>query len=109
MPEEPQPAQGPAPSLLLPVALALLAFFLWTGFQTIEFVRERGVLKTLRAGQEPTLQEANKVRAQLDSIARKTAELAAQGNAGAKTIVEELRKNGVTINPNAPAPAAPAK
>jgi len=55
---------------------------------------------SVRANQETTYQQAVKLRAQLDSIAAKTQILADQGNAGAKTIVEELQKRGVTINPN---------
>jgi hypothetical protein len=88
--------------------MVVLALFVWAGFQTFQLIRERGALRGLRAGQEPTIQEATKVRTQLDSIARRTAELAAQGNASAKMIVEELRKRGVTIDPNAPTvPLAP--
>ena len=55
-----------------------------------------------RARQEAPIQQAGKVRAQLDSIAKRTLELAQQGDAGAATIVEELARRGVTINPSAP-------
>ena len=53
------------------------------------------------------MQQAAKMRAQLDGIARSTAELAAKGNVNAGTIVQELAKRGITINLNAP-PALPA-
>ena len=62
------------PSLLLPVALVVLASVVWTGFQTIQLVRERETLRTIRANQENPVQEATKLRTQLDSIARGTAE-----------------------------------
>ncbi len=112
-PAEPQAApQAPAPagpSLMLPVALVVVALFLWTGFQTFYLIRERGALHAARTNLETPYQESVKLRAQIESIARKTAELAAQGNPGAQTIVEELRKRGITIKPTPPAPTpAPA-
>ena len=50
----------------------------WFAFQTVELVRERTSLQTARASQEVTLAQAEKLRAQLDSIAKKTRELAQQ-------------------------------
>ena len=106
-PAEPQaatPVPAPAaPSLMLPVALAVVSLFLWTGFQAVYLVRERGALHAARANLETPYQESVKLRAQIESIARKTADLAAQGNQGAQTIVEELRKRGITIKANPPA------
>ena len=101
----PPAAPATPPSILIPVGLLAATFFVWAAFQTVQLVRERGALQGVRANQEAPIQEAAKVRAQLDSIARRTAELATQGNPQAKTIVEELRKRGVTINPTPPAPA----
>jgi hypothetical protein len=75
-------------------------------------VRERNALQTAKAAQEPTIEQAQKLRAQLDVISKKTLELAQQGNTGAAFIVEELARRGVTINPSpptAPADPAPAK
>jgi hypothetical protein len=95
-------------SAFLPLLLVTLALASWMGFQTFQLTRERGDLARLRAAQETPLQQSTRVRAQVDSLARKTAELAAQGNAGAQTIVQELARRGVTIDPSAPAaPAAP--
>ena len=104
-----RPASFPSqayPSLFLPLAIVVVTLFVWAGFQTVQLVRERTALHTLKANQEPTIQEAAKVRAQLDSIAGRMAVLASQGNAGARVIVEELRRRGITVN--VPAPAAPA-
>ena len=97
---------GP-PGPWIAVALLTAAFLVLTGYQTFQLVRERGNLRTVRANQETPLQQAQRVRAQLDSIARSTLELAKQGNSGAAVIVEQLARRGITINPNAP-PAAPA-
>jgi hypothetical protein len=96
----------PIRGLVIPVCLVLVAFVVWTGFQTSQLMRERVTLKAILTSQEAPVQEAAKLRAQLDSIARGTQELANQGNQNAKTIVVELQKRGITINlPTPPAPA----
>ena len=90
------------------MTLVTVAVLAWFAFQTFHLLKERGTLHALKAGQETTVAQAEKVRAQTDSIARKTLELAQQGNPGAALIVEELAKRGVTINPTAsPAPRPP--
>ena len=88
-----------------PLLILALAFAAWSAFQTVMLWREADALSTLRANQERQTQDAGKLRQQLDSIARDTAKLAENGNVGARLIVDELRKRGVTINPQ----AAPAK
>lgn len=93
----------PLRGLVVPVCLLVVAFVLWTGFQTSQLMRERGTLKAIVASQEAPVQEAAKLRTQLDAIARGTQELANQGNANAKTIVTELQKRGITINVAPPA------
>jgi len=96
--------------IFIPLCLLAASWLLWVIFQMTMLITEGSNLRMLKANQENTVQQATKVRAQLDSIAAKTAELANKGNPGAKTIVEELKKRGVTINPNANAsPATPAK
>jgi hypothetical protein len=94
-------------SAFFPILIVTVTLTLWAGFQTVELWRERAGLQTVKAHQETQIQNALKVRMQLDSIAKQMAGLAALGNAGAKTIVEELRKRGVTINLSAAPPTAP--
>lgn len=77
-----------------------VAVVAWFAFQTFELVRERSSLQSVKAAQEPTIEQAQKLRAQLDVISRKTLELAQRGNSGAALIVEQLARRGVTINPN---------
>jgi hypothetical protein len=99
--------EGPSP--WLPVTLLTIAIVAWFGFQTYHLVRERFSLEAAKVAQEPTIEQANKLRAQLDAISKKMLELAQQGNAGATLIVEELAKRGIRINPTPPpAPVAPA-
>ena len=93
----------PIRGLAVSVCFVVVAFVLWTGFQTSQLMRERGMLKAILTSQEAPVQEATKLRTQLDSIARGTQELANQGNANAKTIVTELQKRGITINVAPPA------
>ncbi len=88
----------------LPIALVTLSLFTWIAFQTVMLFKERTTLQSVRQNQEKTVQDSIKLRNQLDSIAKGTAALARSGNAGAKTIVEELRKRGVTIKEDAPPP-----
>lgn len=93
----------------LAVALITITVVASLAFQTVHLVRERDALQTVRAAQEPTIEQAQKLRAQLDSIARSTLKLAEQGNSGAALIVEELARRGVTIVPSpSPTPASPA-
>lgn len=92
--------------VFVPMCLLAVAWTLWAVFQMIMLFQEGANLKILRANQEPTVQQAAKLRTQLDSIAADTAKLAANGNAGAKTIVDALKQRGITINPNnKPGPA----
>lgn len=86
--------------LLLPVALLAVAFVCWLGFQTWQLLGERMQLQAVRATQDQPLEQAQKLRTSLDTLATSTQSLAAQGSASARTVVEELAKRGVTINAN---------
>ena len=91
----------------LAVTLVTVAMVAWFAFQTYQLVRERSALESVKAAQEPTIAQAQKLRAQLDTISQKTLELAQQGNPGAALIVEQLARRGVTIKPNPTGPPAP--
>lgn len=93
----------PAHSPFLPVAMIGGALVFWLAFQTWQLLAERQQLDQAFASQTRTMENATQFRARLDRIARETQILADKGNPNAKLLVEELRKRGVTINPNAPA------
>ncbi len=93
--------------MFVPLVLIVATLLLMVGFQSVQLMREHDLLETRIANQAGPLEEAKKIRMQLDSIAKSTAQLAAQGNANAQRMVEELKRNGITINPNA-APAIPS-
>ena len=82
----------------LPLVLTLVALLIWFGFQTVELILERRSLTALQGNLEAATQESQKMRAQLEALITRTAELANQGNPGAKKAVEELQKRGIPIN-----------
>jgi len=96
-------------SPFLPLLLLVIAAVAWPAFQCYQLVLEKQGLATVHANQARPYEEAGKLRASLDNLARETAILADKGNPGAKLIVGELAKRGVTINPNAPAATAADK
>jgi hypothetical protein len=82
----------------LALTLVVFSWCAWMVFQTVQLVRERNHLAQLKANQETALQEATKVRAQIDAITADTAKLAADGNAGAQRIIAELRRRGFKVS-----------
>lgn len=86
-------------SLVWPVLLLSIAMAGMLVFQTTLVIRERSNLAALRATQEPTIAESVRMRQQLESLASGLARLAQDGNSTAKTIIEDLRRQGITVNP----------
>lgn len=91
-------------SAFLPVLLLALGFLAWSGFQTVVLTRESDSFKAMAATQDKSLQDAFKLRNALDALARDTRKLSDAGNAGARLIVDELRKRGVTISTDVASP-----
>ena len=89
----------------LAVSITLVALLLWFGFQLLQQVRERSNLSAVKANQESAIQESEKIRLQFQGLMTKTVELANQGHAGAKMVVDELQKRGIGV----PSPAKPAE
>ena len=88
----------------LPMAITLIALLIYFAFQTLQLVSERSNLASVRANQEAALQESQKVQTQFKTLVTQTSELANQGHAGAKMVIDELQKRGVGVPP----PAKPA-
>jgi hypothetical protein len=88
----------PADDLPLPVILVVLALFVLMAFETGQAFHDRSALAELRRSQEPTVQQAVKIRQQLQTLAGKTAELAAAGDAGAQSVVDQMKREGVTLS-----------
>ena len=100
-------ASGNAPpgTLGATVVLVTIALFLMVAFQTFQLLAERKNLADLVRAQEQTIQEAMKLRQRFNAVAGATAQLAEQGDAGAKAIVESTRRQGITVKPHEEQPA----
>lgn len=96
------PVPAPVSSVGYPLLLAVLWLALsvlgWLTFMTWQLWNERAQLAAARQNQEANMLTASKIRTSLDAVATSTARLADSGNASARLIVEELRRNGITIN-----------
>jgi flagellar basal body-associated protein FliL len=95
----------------VPLILTLLVLTVYFGFQTLQFASERGNLAAVKSNQEAAIQEAQKVQAQFKALVTRTGQLADQGHAGARMVMEELQKRGIGFSPQAmpPETKAPAK
>jgi hypothetical protein len=89
----------------VPVLLLAASMIALLAFQTSQLYRDRTSLQQAKSAQQQAFDESRTLRAQLDGVAADTARLAQQGNVNAQRVVEELRKRGITINPQATAPA----
>ncbi|MCK6370074.1 MAG: hypothetical protein L6Q83_01910 [Gammaproteobacteria bacterium] len=99
---------GRAPSVFVPLLLLALAVAGWSVFQTTQLVRERANIAAAIDQQATQVEQSQKLRTRLESLATRTALLARDGNANATLMVEELRRRGITIDPDrSPPPAAP--
>ena len=96
---EPAPAEKPASNL--PLIIILLSLIIWFGFQTLQLARERTNLTFIKANQEIAIQESQKVQTQFQAVLAKLSELANQGHAGAKLIVDQLQRQGLSFRPEA--------
>ena len=95
--EEQEPVEEKNRGSSIALTLTLVSLILWFGFQAFQLVRDRGSLQVVKANQETAMQESEKIRTQFQTLMTKTAELANQGHAGAKMVIDELQKRGVGV------------
>jgi len=93
----PDAARRRAFSPFLPTLLIALSLLSWLAFQGVQLGLEQRQLQLAQASLDPQHEAATKLRSALDALATATAKLAADGNANARVVVEELRKRGITI------------
>ncbi|MBI1273347.1 MAG: hypothetical protein GC131_04605 [Alphaproteobacteria bacterium] len=91
--------------LLWLVAALALSLFILVGFQMQQILIDRAALKKVYDGQQVSVERGAKVQGQLDALAVGTLHLAEAGNKHAQGIVTELKKAGITINPEKAKPA----
>ena len=99
------PATSPS---TLPFTLTLVALLLFFGFQTLQLIMERSNLAMVKSNQDSALQEAQKVQEQFKTLVTKTNQLAEQGHAGARMVMEGLQRQGFGA-PSSPESKAPSK
>ena len=80
-----------------PVSLIVVSFFVLLAFETGYAIHDRQALAQQRQSQEPVVQEAVKLRQQLETLASKTGQLAGEGDEGAKAVVEQMKQQGINI------------
>lgn len=85
--------------LAVPLATVILAlsFLLFAAFQTYEQVHNQAALAKVKATQEASVKQARSMRQQLGKIAGQTAQLADEGDAGARKVVEAMAKQGIEL------------
>lgn len=83
----------------LPILLIAATFFVLMGFETGYAIHDREALAEQKRLQEPAVQEAARLRHQLETLAGKTAQLAAEGNEGAKAVIDQMKRQGVVLTP----------
>jgi hypothetical protein len=89
----------PAAGWWLPLGTVILAFLALMTFETGYAIHDRSALADQRRSQESTVQEGIKLRRQLEILAGKTAQLAAEGDEGAKSVVDQMKRQGITLSP----------
>jgi hypothetical protein len=88
---------GQGNALPVPLILVVVSLFVLMAFETGQAIRDRGALAELMRAQQPSIEQGAKLRPQLQNLAGKTAVLAAAGDAGAKSVVDQMRAQGVTL------------
>ncbi|HUC10868.1 MAG TPA: hypothetical protein VL985_10655 [Stellaceae bacterium] len=83
--------------LSLPLLLVIAALFVLMAFETGQAIHDHSALDDVIRAQQPSVEQATKLRQQLQNLAGKTAELAAAGDTGAKSVVDQMKAQGVTL------------
>lgn len=104
---EAERSEAAKPAANLPLIITLIALLIYFSFQTLSLLSERSNLGMIKGNQDGALQEAQKVQAQFKLLVTKTSDLANQGHAGAKMVMEGLERQGVGFAPESSAPSKP--
>ena len=82
-----------------PLIITIVSLVVWFGFQAFQLMRERSNLILVRSNQDAAMQESQKVQSQFQNVIAKTSELANQGHAGAKMVMDQLQRQGLGLAP----------
>ena len=86
-------------ALQLPLILVVASLFLLVAFELFQLIHDHSNLLEVRDSQEQTVQEGAKLRQQVETLAGQTAQLAADGDAGARAVVEQMQRQGIKLTP----------
>ena len=86
-------------STFIPLLIIALTLLLQITYRNTQLQREGDILSNQRDQQSTPMEEADKLRNQLQAIAGATAVLADRGNKNAILIRDQLRAQGITIQP----------
>ena len=89
-------------AVFLPVLLGLIALIMQAHQSATDLDRQLQVLQAQEQQQQALVEQSQKLRSQLESIAGATAALAQQGNQNAIVIRDQLRAQGISIKPPQP-------
>jgi hypothetical protein len=94
-----EPRDEAGGELATAVGLLIAAMLVLAGFLLYQSIADRHALLATIASQEQPLQQAKRVQAQLNALASATAKLADEGDAGAKQIIDNMKKQGIHVQP----------
>jgi hypothetical protein len=94
--------------LSLPVLLISLCLLISFSFQTYILLHDHSALAQTRDQQEKLVQEAQRVKTQVDALALGTLKLSQQGNKDAGAIIKRMKDLGINVGDNQPAQAGGA-
>jgi hypothetical protein len=99
---------APSHSAFVPLLLSTLALLVFFSFQAVQAYGQRQALLATHLAQQQTVDNAGRLRTNLDALAADTQRMADAGNPNAGALVAELRRRGITFNAAAAvAPVAP--
>jgi cell division protein FtsB len=81
------------------IGLVIVAVLVLASFLLFQSVADRRVLLATIANQDQPLQQAQQIKAQLSALTAATAKLAADGDAGAKQIIDSMKRQGIRVEP----------
>ena len=84
-------------SPFLPLLLLALAMLVTLAFQCFVLISERETLTTTAERQNEPIEQAQRVRAQLQNLLGGAAQLAGQGNDNAAKLLAELKNRGINV------------
>lgn len=86
-------------SPFVPLLLVIIAWLVWSAFQTDLLVTEHQGLIQLHTLQQSQLEQAREVEGSYLALVTATESLAAQGDANAKLVVDQLKARGIQLPP----------